>query len=82
MSIRELWNKQADEYNQFDSLDVEEVESFANSIIEKVIDEYKEAIEDVVHWGSYASEYFKNKYNLEGNIKEMRDFLEWLEAQK
>ena len=33
--IRDLWNDQADEYNQFDSLDKEEVEAFANELLNK-----------------------------------------------
>lgn len=35
-------------------------------------DEYKalieEAIEDISGWGAYADDYFKNKWNLEGDI--------------
>jgi hypothetical protein len=32
-TIRELWNEQADELNQFDVLEKDEVEEFANKII-------------------------------------------------
>ena len=41
-TIRELWNELADEHNQFDTLDKEEVEDFANLIIKYLTDKQKE----------------------------------------
>lgn len=32
-----------------------------------------EAVEDVAEWGAYASEYFQDKWNLEGTLKKWQD---------
>ena len=32
-----------------------------------------EAADDIEHWGGYASEYFKDKWHLEDDIKKYRD---------
>ena len=36
MKIRDAWNAQADKYNQFDILDEDEIEQFADEIIERL----------------------------------------------
>jgi hypothetical protein len=44
-TIREMWNEQADELNQFYELGKDEVEEFANKIIRQIsIEIYKELI--------------------------------------
>lgn len=32
-----------------------------------------DALEDVEHWGAYASEYFQEKWNLAGDIARIRE---------
>jgi len=36
-------------------------------------DMMEEAVEDVAEWGAYASEYFQNKWDLEGTLKKWQD---------
>jgi hypothetical protein len=43
-SIRTLWDSQADEYNRFDSLGIDEIEDFANQLLtayQKLISDLK-----------------------------------------
>jgi len=36
---------------------------------------YEEAVVDVESWAAYASDYFKEKWDLEGDLKAHRDIL-------
>ena len=41
-----------------------------------------EAVEDVAAWGAYASEYFQEKWNLEGTLKKWQDRATAIRAEK
>ena len=41
----------------------------------EIITELEKCKEMVEHWGSYASRYFQEKYDLEGNIKEIDEMI-------
>ena len=43
MKIRDEWNKQADEWNQFDSLGKDEVETFADELLNRQITDTDDA---------------------------------------
>jgi len=44
--------------------------------IERLKEDYAGCIEDMADWGSYASEYFQKKHDLEGDIKRHKENLE------
>ena len=41
-SIRELWNSQADGWNQFDELGLDEIEDFVNELVESLYNKIEE----------------------------------------
>ena len=49
-TIRELWNEQADEHNQFDELGKDEVEEFANLTIENLVDDLRYMSHTVIEY--------------------------------
>ncbi len=47
--------------------DKERIQELEN-ILNIAINGYKEAVQDIEGWAAYASDYFKQKHNLEGDL--------------
>lgn len=41
--------------------------------LKTAIEGYEECLDDLQGWAAYASEYFQNKWDLEGEVKDHKD---------
>ena len=42
-------------------------------VLQDIARQFRDASDDIAHWGDYAGEYFKKKYHYEDDIKRYRD---------
>lgn len=52
------------------------------AIRDKALEALEEAKEDINHWGSYASEYFQEKHDLQGDLERIDRHIETIRSLK